>query len=88
MDGSRSTAFEQAEALGLRFFWARLYTGEAVKFLGRAWQDGGFAPDPEDADRPLTDAEGNTVRQYTVETLNPDDPLHVAQAEQWWEQGG
>lgn len=82
-----STAFEQAQAEGLRYFWAHLYTGNTVKFVGRTWEDGGFAADPDEPDRPLHDAAGNTVRAYTTETLNPLDPAHAAQVDEWWEQG-
>lgn len=80
-------AWEQAVAEGLRYFWAHLYTGETVKFVGQTWEDGGFTADPDETDRPLYDGRGNTVRSFSIENLNPDDAAHVAQVAEWWEQG-
>lgn len=79
---STNEAVNAAIAEGVGFHWASLHIGGSTQFVGHGWVDGGFYVDANG--RPTHDARGNTVAKFTAEPIDPRNPQHVAQCEEWY----
>ncbi len=75
-------AMQAAIDEGLSFHWAHMHVGHTMKFVDMAWEDGGFSTN-DDGD-PVADPKGNTVAQFSCEALDPKNPQHVEQCEEWY----
>ena len=52
-------------------FFAHMHIGHSTEFVGDSWMDGGFSVDAEG--NPTTDHNGNSVANYSVTEVEPDD---------------
>lgn len=75
-------AVAAAIAEGVGFHWAWLHVGGSTQFVGHGWEDGGFRVNDEGV--PTHDIRGNTVAKFTAEPIDPSNPQHVAQCEEWY----
>lgn len=83
-------AIEAADAEGLAYFWAKTHVGgTGVSFVGQTWADGGYGVEIDDDgnETPVCDVNGNSVSNFEVEPLDPNNPRHLAQIEEWYGYG-
>lgn len=83
MTNTPNEAVTAAIAEGLSFYRASLHVGpELQQFVSQSWEDAGFYTDRDG--NPVRDVQGNTVANFQVEAIDPSNPSHVAQCEQWF----
>jgi len=74
-------AFDAATREGLTYFVARNIFGVIFEFVAPSWEDGGFYVMDNGANR---DPNGNSLAWSREESLDANNPDHVAQCERWY----